>query len=471
MNFSQELPKGVETFLLDVSMEHLLTLQDLIPLLSSLENEKHKPSVEDNLNRWLANDAEYNVFDGSYYEGFGEWVEDYYQVPLARRTALPFNRAQVHGFDFYFNADHRYYCNRSEIEMGILSRPESDALTLPLDLEWDFSSSSVSFLEYHVSFFKEKLVKFIIVRNIVHSLELKHEEMLKSLVDGQSHVRLRMSMLKEVRRRRSTLRSRKGSNPQSADHSYIQTYKDLKNHHKQEYKKYVGIQNRQRYLWRLVRDADGAQSCLLSPLMSLIRRLRFARERLILTKPWREIHLPAEVWSNILENVMPNIQTINYSNGKLGRMLERWMISKVLFQTAVSLYYKEAIFLFTPDSFMLCPAVKMMKKITIDICSRQWHEHTIGTECTCNLPKTATAIEAYNLQKQLKECTALVELRFIIQPCARIGDRTAGPGNCVSLSKDDLFDLQRWKGPCDCCIFSKKSALCSLPTLVPVEIV
>lgn len=193
---------------------------------------------------------------------------------------------------------------------------------------------------------------------------------------------------------------------------------------------------------------------------------------MILGKPWREIPLPAEVWSNILEYVMPNIQIINYDNRKLDPALERWMISTVLFKTAVSIYYKRAIFFFKIDSFVLSPVVKMMKKITIDISSHQWREHTMHTECTCDLPKTTRAIEAHTLQKQLKECTALVELRFIIQPCVRrIGDRTAGLEDCVSLSKDDLFDLQRWKGGCDCCILSKKSALCSLPTLLPVEII
>ncbi|KAF7879053.1 hypothetical protein EAF04_000253 [Stromatinia cepivora] len=112
MNFSQKPPKGVEKFLLDVSMEHPPKVQDLIPLLFPSESEKHKPSVEYNLDRWLENDAKYNVFDGSYYEGFGERLEDYYKGPI--RTALPFNRTQVHAFDLYFNTDHRDYCNRRE---------------------------------------------------------------------------------------------------------------------------------------------------------------------------------------------------------------------------------------------------------------------------------------------------------------------------------------------------------------------
>ncbi|EDN92193.1 predicted protein [Sclerotinia sclerotiorum 1980 UF-70] len=129
MTFSQELPKGVENFLLNVSVENLLRAQDLIPLLSPLESEKHETSVEYDLNRWLENDAKYNVVDDSYRNGFGERLADY------------------------------YLCDSKEIKMGILSRSEYDAFTLPLDLEWEFSSSSVSFLEYLVSFFKEKVVK------------------------------------------------------------------------------------------------------------------------------------------------------------------------------------------------------------------------------------------------------------------------------------------------------------------------
>ncbi|APA13358.1 hypothetical protein sscle_11g081280 [Sclerotinia sclerotiorum 1980 UF-70] len=359
MTFSQELPKGVENFLLNVSVENLLRAQDLIPLLSPLESEKHETSVEYDLNRWLENDAKYNVVDDSYRNGFGE-------------------RPRMGIFKFF----------------GF-------------------------FLGIPCFVLQGKGGQIIIVRGVVQSLEQKHEK-----------------MLREVHRRQSTLRSK----------------------HKK----------RHEYLRVLLEDSDDAQSCLLLSLRSLVRRLGFARERLILTRPRREIHLPADVWSNILENFAPNLQTINFNNGKLNLMLKRWMISKVLFQTTVSLYYREAVFSFTPHSFMNCTTVKIMKKITIDISLHQWQRRTIGTESTCHLPKTTKPIEAYTLQKRLKECTALVELRFIIPRCTKIKDRAAG--DCVSLSKADLRDLQRWKGSCDCYSSRERSNLRSSATLIPVEI-
>ncbi|CAD6445959.1 a13621bd-8408-484f-8be7-836143d7bdfa-CDS [Sclerotinia trifoliorum] len=51
----------------------------------------------------------------------------------------------------------------------------------------------------------------------------------------------------------------------------------------------------------------------------------------------------------------------------------------------------------------------------------------------------------------------MMKLRFIIPFCIKIEGYIKL--NYISLSKTDLSDLQKRKGLCDCCIFSKKSNL------------
>lgn len=149
-----------------------------------------------------------------------------------------------------------------------------------------------------------------------------------------------------------------------------------------------------------------------------------------------------------------------------GPYAQRWMISKILFRMAVRIHYKKTTFWFAPDKFMQYPTIPFMENITINLWSPQWNAHTIGTECACDLQKTESAVEAYPLQKRLQECAGLVTLlRFMPPHCKRTGDHNTQL-KWICLSKADLSDLQRWRGVCDCCVFSKKSNKCSLPLSV-----
>ncbi|ESZ93547.1 hypothetical protein SBOR_6089 [Sclerotinia borealis F-4128] len=47
----------------------------------------------------------------------------------------------------------------------------------------------------------------------------------------------------------------------------------------------------------------------------------------------------------------------------------------------------------TPDTFMKCPTVSIMEKITINLWSPQWIVHETSTECACDLQKTPSAAE------------------------------------------------------------------------------
>ncbi|EDN92189.1 predicted protein [Sclerotinia sclerotiorum 1980 UF-70] len=406
MDFSRErLQTGLEDFLLSVATESLPSTETLILSFSLLENKRYKLVAEKELSRWLENDAKYNTFDGSYHEGFGERFADY--EPGPRPTALPFNQAPYDSYDLCLNADHRNYCHRKEIKMGILSHVSYTSE----DTEWDFSQSSVSSLQCRVENSKEIMAKYMVAYNVVQELVREYQEMFELSADRYVDVEFRLNVRKDTEHRLA-LRSDTRLNPPGYL-SCTPTLDSLGNQMEKVTEEVLSIGNRLKFLENVVSTINDAKSDELSNLMSLVRRLRFAEERFILQKPKREFSLPAEIWSNILEKVMPNIQTINSNNGKLDPMLERWKISKVLFRTVVPIYYREAIFSFTPHSFMNCTTVKIMKKITIHMSSPEWYTHAIGTECACDLPKTTTAIEAYTLQKRLKECTALVELRLI----------------------------------------------------------
>ncbi|CAD6446262.1 11262d84-c1dc-4c41-a338-95d4eaa1c6f8 [Sclerotinia trifoliorum] len=165
------------------------------------------------------------------------------------------------------------------------------------------------------------MVKFMVAYNFLQELVQEYREMSELSVDRYIDVQFRLDVRK-VTDRRSTLRSNTRLSP--PDYlSHIPTLDSLKNQKEQVAQEVLSIHNRLEFLERVVSTINDAKSNELSNLMSLVRRLRFAEERLILTMPQREVHLPVEVWDIILKEVMPNIQTINSNNRKLNRMLKR----------------------------------------------------------------------------------------------------------------------------------------------------
>lgn len=88
--------------------------------------------------------------------------------------------------------------------------------------------------------------------------------------------------------------------------------------------------------------------------------------------------------------------------------LQRWMISKVLFQTAISIFYLRNNFDLDPSSFVGHPMAPIMKNITIDFQDMRFGHPTLG--CFCHLDIKGVLL-------QLENCTNIQNLTFLIGPC------------------------------------------------------
>ncbi|KAF7909999.1 uncharacterized protein EAF01_003717 [Botrytis porri] len=437
----------------------LLTTSSMVTLLSLSEKEEHLTRAQVALNRWLEYDTMYEAPCCNNHDA------EFARLLLSQRSGPdPAPPERQYGFDPYFEENHKDYCNRPEIKMGILDQTSYTSM----ESEWDFSINSIRSLECCVEASKDSIVPIMIALKVVQKLVHKSKEECAIQSKRTSHdYKLADEMLQSATlstQRRSALRTNI-----RRQHKIESTRISMDNANSQINRAssmLQNMQNRTKYLGDTLSTINNTKSRELGRLMLFVKRVKFAKERLVLKKRHREAYLPAETWYNILERVIPNGYNTNV-NGKPKRSLERWMISKTLFQTAVLVYYKKTMFWCTPDIFMKFSAFQNIRNITINLWSSQWNTHAIGSKCVCHLPRTIAAVETYDLQQRLKECTSLLRLRFIIGPCGRIEGSTTV--RCISLSNAALLDLQRWGGPCGCCIFSKKSNKCSSHISVVVD--
>ncbi|KAF7942995.1 hypothetical protein EAE96_010941 [Botrytis aclada] len=454
-SFQNQPKRSLQAFLQHVNwLENppLLTTSSMITLLSLTEKDKHHTRVWVALNRWLEYDAKYEALcDNNHDKEFGRML-------LAQRSgsAPPPSELQ-YGFDLYFEENHRDYCNRLEIKMGILDRTSYTSM----ENEWDFSINPIRSLEYCVEASKKSIVSIMITSKVVQELLNKSKEECAIQSKRTSHEsKLADEILQSATlstQRRSTLRT--NIRRKHEIDSTKMTIDKANNQINRASSMLQDMQNRTKYLGDTLSMINNTKSRELRSLMLFVKRLKFAKERFVLKKTQREAYLPAETWYNILEKVIPNAYNTNV-NGKPDPALKRWMISKTLFQTAVLVYYRKTMFWCTPDTFMKFSTFRNIRNITINLWSSQWNAHAIGSKCVCDLPRTTTAVETYVLQQQLRECSSLLRLRFIIGPCGRIEGSTAV--RRTSLSKAAVLNLQSWRASCGCCIFSKKSNKCSL---------
>ncbi|KAM0124998.1 hypothetical protein ACHAO1_010816 [Botrytis cinerea] len=465
-SFQENQPKrSLRAFLQHIDrLENLplLTTSNMVTLLSLSEKNKHHTQVWAALNDWLEYDTKYEASCSNNRD------REFDRLPLDQISGpndAPPLPEREHLFDAYLKENYRDCCNRSEIKMGILDQTSYTSM----DNEWDFSINSIRSLECYVEASKKSFVSIMIalkvVRESVHkskeecviqSKRVLHEATLAkvTLQSATLSTQRRLTLRTSTRRKHEIDRTRTSIN--MARSKIIRDSAMLQK-----------MQNRMKFLYDTLSMIKDSKSRELKNLMLLVKRLNFAKERFILKKTQREPYLPAEIWYDIIEKVIPNTYNTE-GNGKPDPALKRWMISKTLFQTAVLVYYTKTMFWCTPDTFMKFSTFQNIRNITINLRSSQWNTHAIVSNCICDLPRTTASVETYVLQERLKECRSLLRLRFVTPLCSK---RTGGSttSRWVSLSKTALLDLQEWKGSCGCCIFSKKSNKCSSHISVPVD--
>ncbi|TGO07693.1 hypothetical protein BTUL_0253g00090 [Botrytis tulipae] len=471
-SFQENQPKGsLEAFLQHVDrLENLplLTTSNMVTLLSLSEKDKHHTRVWAALNDWLEYDTKYEALCSDNHD------REFGRLPLKQISGpnpAPPIPEREYIFDAYLKENHRDCCDRSEIKMGILDQTSYTSM----DNEWDFSINSIRSLECYVEASKKSFVSIMIALKVVQ--ELVHKSKKECAI--QSKRTSRESKLANVILQSATLSTQRRLTLRTSIRrkheidSTKMTIDKANNQINRASSMLQDMQNRTKYLGDTLSMINNTKSRELKSLMLFVKRLKLltigysAKERFILKKTQREPYLPAEIWYNIIEKVIPNTNNTEV-NGKPDPALKRWMISKTLFQTAVLVYYTKTMFWCTPDTFMKFSTFQNIRNITINLRSSQWNTHAIVSNCICDLPRTTASVETYVLQQRLKECSSLLRLRFITPPCSK---RTGGPTTLrwVSLSKTALLDLQEWKGSCGCCIFSKKSNKCSSHISVPVD--